>query len=536
MEDSIENQVNAIKCKAVTVMNVLEPPTFISDDKPFEVYKMDLERWSRLTSLDKKLQAEMVVYKLGNHPSRIQEKITTQLGDKLVNNEKGIEELLKFLKSIYEKDSMADAWDKYVKFEKSKHDGKVPLKEYIAEWENKYHQLKNVGCEYADMILAFKLLDASNLTEVDQKFVLTGVDYSTGLKAKTLFDQMKESLKKFKGQNVIGKEEEKGSGVQETYAAMEEVFLSKGWVPPKKRKLNEKEDAISGGYKGKKNKLDENGFPMKCFKCKCDCTTNCNHPCRYHFSDKCSDNKIKSGKEKKDLTHFVKTNLPHVTTPMTLFTTTEDSQSLSPNGNNVCQNEELVMLMNHSCAGDNNDDEVCLATSTKKETNLLIDCACPTTVAGEKWIMGFNEQFFKEDKQRVQVKSSKKIFKFGGGETRKSKCIFEFPCSLGGLDMKINAEIIDADLPLLLGNNSLEKAKAILDVGNKKIKLFQKEIDVSKTASGHFSLDIEPQRKKTLDTQLDIKCLVSDTKEELTEKELKKIHNTLGHVSVDKLE
>ena len=62
MEDSIENQVNAIKCKAVTVMNVLEPPTFISDDKPFEVYKMDLERWSRLTSLDKKLQAEMVVY------------------------------------------------------------------------------------------------------------------------------------------------------------------------------------------------------------------------------------------------------------------------------------------------------------------------------------------------------------------------------------------------------------------------------------------------------------------------------------------
>ena len=186
VEDSIENQVNAIKCKAVTVMNVLEPPTFISDDKPFEVYKMDLERWSRLTSLDKKLQAEMVVYKLGNHPSRIQEKITTQLGDKLVNNEKGIEELLKFLKSIYEKDSMADAWDKYVKFEKSKHDGKVPLKEYIAEWENKYHQLKNVGCEYADMILAFKLLDASNLTEVDQKFVLTGVDYATGLKAKTL--------------------------------------------------------------------------------------------------------------------------------------------------------------------------------------------------------------------------------------------------------------------------------------------------------------------------------------------------------------
>ena len=60
------------------------------------------------------------------------------------------------------------------------------------------------------------------------------------------------------------------------------------------------------------------------------------------------------------------------------------------------------------------------------------------------------------------------------------------------------------------------------NIGNKNMKLFQKEIDVSKTASGHFSLDIEPQRKKKQDTQLDIKCLVSDTKEELTEKELKK--------------
>ena len=39
----------------------------------------------------------------------------------------------------------------------------------------------------------------------------------------------------------------------------------------------------------------------------------------------------------------------------------------------------------------------------------------------------------------------------------------------------------------------MEKAKAVLDIGNKKIKLFQKELDVSKTASGHFSLDIEPK-------------------------------------------
>ena len=95
-------------------MSFLEPPTFISENKPFEIYQQDLRRWSRLTSLDKKLQAEMVVYKLENHPSNIQEKITTQLGEELVDNEDGIEKLLTFLEGIYKKDSMADAWEKYI--------------------------------------------------------------------------------------------------------------------------------------------------------------------------------------------------------------------------------------------------------------------------------------------------------------------------------------------------------------------------------------------------------------------------------------
>ena len=75
----------------------------------------------------------------------------------------------------------------------------------------------------------------------------------------------------------------------------------------------------------------------------------------------------------------------------------------APARNDVSQNEDLIMLINHSCTGDDENDDVCLATSTKKEPNLLIDCACPTTVAGEKWIMGFIEQFSQDDKQRVQV-------------------------------------------------------------------------------------------------------------------------------------
>ena len=64
---------------------VVEPPTFISDSKSYAEYKKDLLVWSRICGIEKKLQAETVVYRFENHSSRIKEKVNTQIGDKLVN-------------------------------------------------------------------------------------------------------------------------------------------------------------------------------------------------------------------------------------------------------------------------------------------------------------------------------------------------------------------------------------------------------------------------------------------------------------------
>ena len=46
--DSINKKVTEpVSVKKIKMSsNLLEPPTFISEDKPFEVYKKDLQRWS----------------------------------------------------------------------------------------------------------------------------------------------------------------------------------------------------------------------------------------------------------------------------------------------------------------------------------------------------------------------------------------------------------------------------------------------------------------------------------------------------------
>ena len=105
---------------------------------------------------------------LGNQKHPIKEKIMTSIGSKIKNNKDGVEEILKFLRQIYTGDEMADAFAKYVSFEKRTRKTDEKLQEFIADWE----KVKQKGCYLSDMILAFKLLESSKLTEIETNLVL----------------------------------------------------------------------------------------------------------------------------------------------------------------------------------------------------------------------------------------------------------------------------------------------------------------------------------------------------------------------------
>ena len=68
------------------------------------------------------------------------------------------------------------------------------------------------GQKYPDSILAMKLIDSCNLSTVDQKLVLSGIDYS---KQNELFDLSKKSLRKFLGEQAVGTSSAESSGNQQ---------------------------------------------------------------------------------------------------------------------------------------------------------------------------------------------------------------------------------------------------------------------------------------------------------------------------------
>ena len=123
----------------------IEPPAFVSERKTYAEYNEDLRRWARLTLLDKKIQADMVVYRLDGHPSGVKEKIVTQVGSEIEGKEDGVEKLIEFLDTIYSKDDMADAWDRFKEFSACMRKDNQSITEFISHWENTYHRLKTVS-------------------------------------------------------------------------------------------------------------------------------------------------------------------------------------------------------------------------------------------------------------------------------------------------------------------------------------------------------------------------------------------------------
>ena len=95
-----------------------------------------------------------------------------------------------------------------------------------------------------------------------------------------------------------------------------------------------------------------------------------------------------------------------------------------------------------------------------------------------------------EDKKLVVKKPSEKIYKFGGGEKRKSLGKV-MSCHMAGRNVKMTSEVVEADFPLLLGNTSLNKSDAVLFPGREKSIFMDTEVTMKETSSGHFSLRID---------------------------------------------
>ena len=511
-----------------------EPPSFVSKTKSYAAYKADLKRWSRITAIDKKLQAEVVVYSLDGDPSGIKDKIEVGIGTKLEDNENGIADLITFLDSVFQQDEMSEAWIKYKTFQRLSRKSNQDILSFISDFEKEYNLAKSAGCEYSDTILAFRLLEASNLSENDEKFILTAVDFEEGKKNKDLEKQMKSSLKKFQGRSVLSNNESKE--VLKVDSALinqvKDVLIAQGWEKPERqrRRSNSNPEGLkknSSNYKGRKNPLGEDGKPIRCFKCQSE----------LHLAPKCDQKKAdKSGADDKPtaliaaISKAIKNEIKSGREVSMLTTSVGINGSKQELG--ADSQVELVMVTER-------EDQLCLLVEDAKDRGVL-DSACSRTVAGAAWVQSYLRKLKDYDEESIPREEGDTQFQFGGGEMRKSLMRIGLPCMVGDIKITLFTEVVDAEIPLLIGTNSLEKAKAKLDFGLHRATIFETEVEMFRVGSGHFCIQLFSENLSSYIADEDARAgaveqvLIAD-EAELDYKQLQKLHHVFGHTKIDKL-
>ena len=66
------------------------------------------------------------------------------------------------------------------------------------------------------------------------------------------------------------------------------------------------------------------------------------------------------------------------------------------------------------------------------------------------------------------------------------------PAKIGDTECKIDVEIVNAKIPLLLSKLSLKKTQTVIDLQNDRVKMFDKSIDVKLSSKDHYAIDILP--------------------------------------------
>ena len=90
----------------------------------------------------------------------------------------GVEKLILFMDKIFKKDEVSEAYEVYTASDRFRRSKVKSMDDYVSEFEKLYNKTKEFKMELAQPVLAFKLLEYSELEMKDRQLALTDVDYA----------------------------------------------------------------------------------------------------------------------------------------------------------------------------------------------------------------------------------------------------------------------------------------------------------------------------------------------------------------------
>ena len=115
----------------------------------------------------------------------------------------------------------------------------------------------------------------------------------------------------------------------------------------------------------------------------------------------------------------------------------------------------------------------------------LLDTGCSKSVCSDTWLDEYLLTLNEIEKSLVKYSNSNSIFRFGDSTLYKATGHVKLPAHIAGKRFLINADTINADIPLLLSKGAMKKAGVVIDLKNDEIQMFGKKVKVFQTKIGH---------------------------------------------------
>ena len=183
-----------------------EPPVFISPKTnkqvPFKGYRLELEVWTLSTDVEKKKQAVIAARLLPEflYGVKLRNKVMKDVTLAELNKDTGMNKLLEWLDNRFKKDENTDSlkyFKEWMSLERdlSKH---KTIEEFTDHYNEVVSEAESKGVNNFEVIKAYRLLEACNLSNVEKQLLFSGIDFK---KTEELYIQARNALKKFKGEN-----------------------------------------------------------------------------------------------------------------------------------------------------------------------------------------------------------------------------------------------------------------------------------------------------------------------------------------------
>ena len=298
---------NLEETQSIKSCNVKNPPK-LTEGTDYEQWRHNVAVWIELTDLEKpKLGLALHMALEGRAQIASSELTIAQL-----KHNDGVDKILEKLDAIFLPETGRRQFATFRELYRLRRDESMNIDKFISNFEHIAFRLKSLAVNLPDSVLAFLLLEATNLEESQNQLILSSM---TEIK----YDAMKAALRRvFGGQNpsqkftVIKTEKMFDESCSETLYArgMQQQFPARGRGSYRGRggqssyrgsqftynnSANYAARYNNNNYSRKENVKDQDGNVLRCIIC----------GSKFHFAKQCPDSyeKLKENKDSKEVTN-----------------------------------------------------------------------------------------------------------------------------------------------------------------------------------------------------------------------------------------